>query len=118
MKPFHSLLLALILSGIWGTTAMAGSSIYSTLAPYEPEDCKPVVEQNLKEQNADFNKIYRIEYLTRYLNMSEDAEEYNYEAWVSFGTCTGNYAIIMDKGCMIRRTFLTGQCQQAGIPTP
>lgn len=95
----------------------AGNSDYlpSQITAYEPEDCKPVVEQDLDRTHIDRNKISEIVYLTHHYAGGEMGDDYRYQAWLSFNSCTGHYVLDMNKYCQIERRFTTASCRTEDI---
>ena len=103
---------------ICGVTFFAVSSctgdkdyLPASIAAYGPEDCKPVVEQAIDRAKISRSNISKIEYLTYYISESEAGEEYNYQGWLSFNNCKGNYVVDMNKLCQIETTYPRGNCR-------
>lgn len=89
--------------------------LQGSIAAFGPKDCKPVVEQQIDRLNIERNKISKIEYLTYYISESDAGEEYNYQGWLSFNSCKGNFVVDMNKSCQIERTYPTGNCRMEDI---
>lgn len=107
---------------ICGFTFFAVSSCTGTegylpanIAAYGPEDCKPVVEQAIDKAEIDRSKISKIEYLKYYISESDAGEEYNYQGWLSFNNCKGNYVVDMNRYCQIQTTYPRGNCRMEDI---
>ncbi|MFC4272168.1 hypothetical protein GQF03_14575 [Sneathiella chungangensis] len=103
---------------ICGTIFFAASSCFgnpdylpSRIAAYGPEDCKPVVEQEIDRLHIDRQKITKIDYITFYISDSESGNEYNYQGWINFNNCTGNYVVNMNKSCQILSEYPMGSCR-------
>jgi|TARA_R110002094_G_scaffold41611_1_gene54004 hypothetical protein len=98
-------------------TSCTGDPEYlpSGLTPYAPEDCKPVVEQEIDRLDIDRNKITGTDYLTSYLSDGEVGNDYNYQAWMRFNSCTGHYVVDMNKACQIERSYAMGNCRLEDI---
>ncbi|PHQ71348.1 MAG: hypothetical protein COB93_03380 [Sneathiella sp.] len=92
--------------------------LQSGISAYEPEDCAPVVEQHLDRLAFKKEGISKIEYLTSRISEGPAGEEYNYEAWLSFKNCTGNYAIVMNRFCQISNSYTTGNCELGSLTEP
>lgn len=90
----------------------AGDSDYlpSKITAFAPEDCKPVVEQEIDHTPIDRSKITDISYIAHQFSGGETGEEYRYQAWLSFNSCTGHYVIDMNRYCQVDRRFTTAQC--------
>ncbi|MEH6402844.1 MAG: hypothetical protein V7750_05680 [Sneathiella sp.] len=109
---------AILIASFAPTLPALSASLQSQIAAYDAEDCAPVVEQELNTQSIDTNKISKIEYITVRQNPSDDyGENYDYEGWVSFNTCKGNYVVSMDRACFIKQAYATYECDAKGIPT-
>ena len=89
--------------------------LQKSIAAFGPKDCKPVVEQQIDRLNIERSKISKIEYLTYYISESDAGEEYNYQGWLSFNSCKGNFVVDMNKSCQIERTYLMGNCRMEDI---
>ncbi|MEX0583329.1 MAG: hypothetical protein WD185_06635 [Sneathiella sp.] len=85
------------------------------IAAFGPEDCKPVVEQEIDRIAIDRSKISKIEYLTYHISEGEDGEEYNYQGWLSFNNCKGNYVVDMNRLCQIQAAYPRGNCKTEDI---
>ncbi|MCF8467557.1 MAG: hypothetical protein K9G33_09170 [Sneathiella sp.] len=77
----------------------------------EPEDCKPVVEKEIDRLKIDRSNIEKTDYITYYISQSDTGEEYNYQGWMHFKNCSGNFVVNMNRFCQIQTTFSTGNCQ-------
>lgn len=109
---------ALLIAFLYPTLPSIAGSLQSQIAAYDAEDCAPVVEQELASQSIDTSKISKIEYITIFQNPSDDfGEDYDYEGWVSFNTCKGNFVVSMDRSCFIKQAYSTYACKTQGIPT-
>jgi|19_taG_2_1085344.scaffolds.fasta_scaffold240303_1 hypothetical protein len=91
------------------------SNLQQGIAAFGPEDCKPVVEQQINDTNIDRNKISKIDYLTYYISESDSGEEYNYQGWISFNSCQGNFVVDMNRSCQIIKTYPMGNCRMEDI---
>ncbi len=110
-----SILMASLASLLIPTLASA-NSLQSMIAAYEAADCAPVVEQEIKDRKIDQTTIRKIEYITIQLSPSDDfGEDYDYEGWINFSSCKGNYVISMDKACFIKQSYATHECLKKGI---
>ncbi|MCG8492492.1 MAG: hypothetical protein MI743_12810 [Sneathiellales bacterium] len=95
---------------------VSANSVQSTLSVYEAQDCKPVVDKMLSRQDIDRSQLTKIEYITIEVKPGEDfGEDYIYEAWLNFGSCTGNMVISMDRACFIRQSYKTGTCSKTDL---
>jgi hypothetical protein len=90
-------------------SSQAGS-LQGSISAYEPEDCIPVVDEVVENLKIDRNLISDVQYLTDYVSMGEAGEEVNFQAWLSFATCKGNFAVNMTNVCQVLATFETGDC--------
>ena len=84
--------------------------LQKNIAAYGPEDCKPVVEKEIDNLKIDRGNITKTDYLTYYISQSETGEEYNYQSWMHFKNCKGNFVVNMNRFCQIQTTFSTGDC--------
>ena len=96
---------------------VTAASLQSKISAFDAEDCAPVVEDYLDRHSVDLSKITTIDYITQFLQGSGVGNEKEFEAWVSFSSCKGNLAIIMDMGCHITRAYPTYTCDSQGLPT-
>lgn len=97
-------------------TLVSANSLQSMIAVYEAADCAPVVEQEIKDRRIDHTTIKKIDYITIQINPSDSfGEEYEYEGWINFSSCKGNYVISMDKACFIKQSYATHECLKKGI---
>ena len=102
--------LGLILAG-----PASANSLQSTISAFEARDCAPVVDQVIEENAINRSDITKIEYLTIQINPGDDvAEEYDYEGWISFGSCKGNYVVSMDRVCFVQKAYATHECNLKG----
>ena len=85
--------------------------LQKSIAAYGPEDCKPVVENEIDRLKIDRSNITKVDYLKEYISESESGEEYKYQGWMHFKNCKGNFVINMNRFCQIQTTFSTGDCQ-------
>ncbi len=103
-----------VLSAILSNPA-AAKSLQSTISAFEARDCAPVVDHLIDKQSIRRSDIVKIEYLTIQINPGDDfSEEYDYESWISFGSCKGNYVISMDRACFIKHSYATHECNRKG----
>ncbi|MBL4740904.1 MAG: hypothetical protein JKY12_07905 [Sneathiella sp.] len=110
--------MAFLLTALTPATPTFATSLQSQIAAYDAEDCAPVVEQELSAQSIDPKKISKIEYITIHKNPGDDfGEDFEYEGWISFDTCKGNYVVNMDRACFINQAYATHECKIEGIPT-
>ncbi|USG61823.1 hypothetical protein NBZ79_02400 [Sneathiella marina] len=81
------------------------------IAAYDAEDCAPVVEQEIDRLSIDRSNITKIEYIKSYISMGEIGELYDYEGWLSFKNCKGNYVVKMNRSCQIQAIYPRNECQ-------
>ncbi|WP_340150725.1 hypothetical protein [uncultured Sneathiella sp.] len=113
----HIQKLAICGVAFFAVSSCAGDKDYlpANIAAYGPEDCKPVVEQAIDRADIDRSKISKIDYLTYYISESEAGEQYNYQGWLSFKDCTGNYVVDMNRYCQIQTAYPRGNCRMQDI---
>ncbi|MAZ03815.1 MAG: hypothetical protein CMN56_11820 [Sneathiella sp.] len=87
----------------------------ASIAAFEAKDCEPVVEQAIDKADIDRGKISKIEYLKHVISESDAGEEYNYQGWVNFNNCNGNYVVDMNRYCQIQTTYPRGNCKMQDI---
>ncbi|MEH6524583.1 MAG: hypothetical protein V7723_00810 [Sneathiella sp.] len=95
-----------ILSGCADSDYLPGS-----IAAYDAEDCAPVVEQEIDRLSIDRTNMTKIEYLKVNIVMGEIGEQYDYEGWLSFKNCKGNYVVKMNRNCQIQSVYPRNECQ-------
>ncbi len=109
-------ILMLCALGMMLTGPAAAQSLQSTISAFEASDCAPVVDHVIDKHSIDRSDIVKIEYLTIQINPGDDfAEEYDYESWISFGSCKGNFVISMDRACFVKQSYATHECNQKGV---
>ncbi|WP_169543234.1 hypothetical protein [Sneathiella aquimaris] len=90
--------------------AMA-ASLQSEIAAYTAEDCAPVVQQHMTEVGIDPKHVEKIDYLTIHKNPGDNAgEDYEFQSWINFSSCQGNYVIMLDRSCFIQQSYFYGRC--------
>lgn len=95
-----------ILSGCADSDYLPGS-----IAAYDAEDCAPVVEQEIDKLSIDRSNMTKIEYLKVRAVMGEIGEQYDYEGWLSFKNCKGNFVVKMNRNCQIQSVYPRSECQ-------
>ncbi|MDF2365701.1 hypothetical protein [Sneathiella sp.] len=102
---------------VFAISSCTGNEGYlqQNIAAFGPEDCEPVVEQQIDRLKIDRSKITRIDYLTYYISESESGETYNFQGWLDFNNCKGNFVVDMNRSCQIERTYPTGNCRMEDI---
>ncbi|MZR29299.1 hypothetical protein [Sneathiella litorea] len=115
MQNFRNILICGI--SFFALSSCAGNEDYlqQSIAAFGPEDCEPVVEQQIDRLKIDRNKISNIDYLTYHISEGDSGEEYNYQGWVSFNNCKGNFVVDMNKSCQILKTYSLGNCRMEDI---
>jgi|GEM_PF-2495736 len=109
---------AFLITSLTPVVPALSASLQSQIAAYDAEDCAPVVEQKISAQSIDPQQISKIEYITIHKNPGDDfGEEFEYEGWISFKTCKGNYVVSMDRACFIKQAYATYECDANGVPT-
>ncbi|TNE38236.1 MAG: hypothetical protein EP348_05200 [Alphaproteobacteria bacterium] len=112
MKPSRTTFLSMVALALTLPNAtQAADYLQKSIAAYDAKDCAPVVEQELDKEKIDRDKISKIDYIKDVISDSESGEEYNYQGWVSFKGCGGNYVVNMNRYCQIKTTFATGSCK-------
>jgi hypothetical protein len=89
-----------------------------TIAAYDAIDCAPVVEQEITERSIDRENITKIEYLKTAVFEGEIGEQYDYEAWLSFKNCKGNFVVKMNRSCQVNTVYPRYECQLDKIVKP
>ena len=81
------------------------------IAAYDAEDCAPVVEREIDKLSIDRSKITKIDYIKSYVVQGEIGEQYDFEGWLSFDNCEGNFVIKMNRACQIQTIYPRSECQ-------
>lgn len=90
-----------------------GNSDYlpSSIAAYDAEDCAPVVEQEIDRLSIDRSNLTKIEYIKVHISTGRIGRQYDFEGWLSFKNCKGNFVIKMNRSCQIRSAYPRTECQ-------
>ena len=86
-------------------------SLVENIAAFDAKDCEPVVNQEIDKLGIDRSKISQMQYVTNDVDRRKFVGISNYQAWLSFKSCKGNYVINMNKDCQIESTWGTDQCK-------
>jgi hypothetical protein len=109
-KKFPKFLGLLLIVPFVSTCAESGY-LPGSIAAYDAIDCAPVVEQEVTKLSIDRENISKIEYLKTAVSEGEIGERYDFEAWMSFRNCKGNFVIKMNRSCQISTVYPRGECQ-------
>lgn len=115
MTQLKILLPATFLCAVSFSALGQANSLVENIAAFDAKDCQPVVDQEIDRLNIDRSKISQLQYVTNDIDRRKFVGVSNYQAWLSFNNCKGNYVINMNKACQIETTWGTDECKLEDI---
>lgn len=105
------------MAGIFAAQPVLAENLQQSISAFDAIDCKPVVEQELKNYKIQSSNIKHIDYYNTSSDGHEDGEgNKTFQASISLNSCTGRLYISLDSGCYVERIFSTGNCVNSGLP--
>lgn len=77
--------------------------------------CETQVQDALRQLSVPPSDVTSVKVVKRSAG-AKSGSNYTYDAWVGLNSCRGHLVIPMTRGCLVQKSYTTGDCRVGNLP--